>query len=181
MRPADLLVFAILAAAAIPAFGLLWLAFHLLRDIGREPIDQSVLGAVALAFCAYVFVFSGVMTSGPFEAWRLSPRLSDSSQRVARLLPECRQLDAATSSGFNEPSLVFLAGTNLRMIDGAQAAKFIEAQPCRIAFVDVREEGAFRAALAPTSQVALYERVQGVNLNGGRKLDLAVYARKPAP
>jgi hypothetical protein len=45
----------------------------------------------------------------------------------------------------------------------------------------VRDEGAFRAALAPTSQIALYERVQGINLNGGRRLDIAVYARKPIP
>ncbi|MDB5641318.1 MAG: putative glycosyl transferase, family 39 [Hyphomicrobiales bacterium] len=168
------------AAFAVTPF-LLWLAFHLLRDIGREPIDQSVLGGVALAFCAYVFVFSGVMTSGPFEPWRMSPRLSEASQRVAKLLPECRRLDPATSGGFNEPSLVFLTGTSLRMIDGAQTARFIEEQPCRVAFVDVREEAAFRSALAPTSQVALYERVQGVNLNGGRKLDIAIYARKPAP
>ncbi|MDB5544305.1 MAG: glycosyl transferase [Hyphomicrobiales bacterium] len=167
------------AAYAIAPF-LLWLAFHLMRDIGREPIDQSVLGAAALAFCTYVFVFSGVMTSGPFEPWRMSPRLADASQRVLKLLPECRQVEYATSGGYNEPSLVFLTGTSLRMIDGAQAAKFIEEQPCRIAFVDAREEGAFKSALAPTSQVAMYERVAGVNLNGGRKLDIAVYARKPA-
>jgi 4-amino-4-deoxy-L-arabinose transferase-like glycosyltransferase len=167
------------AAFAVAPF-LLWLAFHLLRDIGREPIDQSVLGAAALAFCTYVFVFSGIMTSGPFEPWRMSPRLAEASQRLVKLLPECRQLEAATSGGYNEPSLVFLTGTNLRMIDGAQAAKFLEEQPCRVAFVDAREEGAFKSTLAPTSQIALYERVAGVNLNGGRKLDIAVYARKPA-
>ncbi len=168
-----------MAAFAVAPF-LLWLAFHLLRDIGREPVDQSVLTAVALAFCTYVFVFSGIMTSGPFEPWRLSPRLSEAGQRVARLLPDCSRLEVSTSGGYNEPSLVFLAGTDLRMIDGATAAKFIEAQPCRMAFVEARDEGAFRAALAPTSQVTLYERVQGVNLNGGRSLDIAVYARKPA-
>jgi hypothetical protein len=169
-----------MAAFAVAPF-LLWLAFHLLRDIGREPVDQSVLSAVALAFCTYVFVFSGIMTSGPFEPWRLAPRLSEAGHRVARLLPECSRLEVSTSGGYNEPSLVFLAGTGLRMIDGATAAQFIDAQPCRMAFVEARDEGAFRAALAPTSQVTLYERVQGVNLNGGRSLDIAVYARKPAP
>ena len=169
-----------MAAFAVAPF-LLWLAFHLLRDMGREPIDQSVLTGVALAFCTYVFVFSGTMTGGAFEPWRLSPRLSEASQRVAKRLPECARLEPATAGGYNEPSLVFLAGTSLLMIDGASAATFIEAHPCRIAFVEARDEGAFRAALAPTSQIALYERVQGINLNGGRRLDIAVYARKPAP
>jgi hypothetical protein len=126
-------------------------------------------------------VFSGTMTGGAFEPWRLSPRLSEASQRVAKRLPECARLEPATAGGYNEPSLVFLAGTSLLMIDGASAARFIEAQPCRIAFVEARDEGAFRAALAPTSPIALYERVQGINLNGGRRLDIAVYARKPTP
>jgi 4-amino-4-deoxy-L-arabinose transferase-like glycosyltransferase len=168
-------------AAFVVAPFLLWLAFHLLRDMGREPIDQSVLTGVALAFCTYVFVFSGTMTGGAFEPWRLSPRLSEASQRVAKRLPECARLEPATAGGYNEPSLVFLAGTSLLMIEGASAARFIEAQPCRIAFVEARDEGAFRAALAPTSPIALYERVQGINLNGGRRLDIAVYARKPTP
>jgi 4-amino-4-deoxy-L-arabinose transferase-like glycosyltransferase len=168
------------AAFAVTPF-LLWLAFHLLRDIGREPIDQSVLAAAALAYCTFLFVFSGIMTSGPFEPWRMSPRLAEASQRVVQALPECRSLEASTSGGYNEPSLVFLTGTSLRMIDGAQAAKFLEEQPCRVAFVDAREEGAFKSALAPTSQITLYQRVAGANLNGGRKLDIGVYARKPAP
>jgi len=169
-----------MAAFAVAPF-LLWLAFHLLRDIGREPVEQSVLAGVVLAFCTYVFVFSGVMTGAAFEPWRLSPRLSEASQRVGRQMPDCRSLEAATAGGFNEPSLVFLVGTGLRMIEGARAATFIEEQPCRLAFVEERDEAAFRAALAPTSQITLYERVQGVNLNGGRTLDIAIYARKPAP
>ena len=87
----------------------------------------------------------------------------------------------ATSGGYNEPSLVFLTGTSLRMINGAEAAKFLEGRTCRIAFVDAREEGAFKGALAPSAPVSLYDRVQGVNLNGGRKLDIGVYVRKSAP
>jgi 4-amino-4-deoxy-L-arabinose transferase-like glycosyltransferase len=168
------------AAFAVTPF-LLWLAAHLMRDIGTERIEWSILGAAALAFCTYVFVFSGIMTSGPFEPYRLSPRLAESSQRVAQHFPQCSRLEPATSGGYNEPSLVFLTGTDLRMLGGADAAKFLQEQSCRVAFVDAREEAPFRSALGPTTQIALFERIQGVNLNGGRKFDFGVYARKPAP
>lgn len=167
------------AAFAVTPF-LLWLAFHLARDIGRERIEWSALGAAALAFCAYVFVFSGVMTSGPFEPWRLSPRLAEAVRQATAQRPECPRVEASTT-GYNEPSLVFLLGTDLQMLDGAEAAAFVQAKPCRVALVDARQEGAFRAGLSQASNIALFSRIEGVNLNGGRKLDLGVYARKAAP
>ncbi len=164
------------AAFAVAPF-LLWIGFHLLRDIGREPLELSVIGSTALALCTYVFIFSGILTSGPADQLRISPRLAESARQIAGTLPACPRLAAATS-GFNEPSLVFLAGTDLFMSDGADAARFVDAAPCRIAFVDMRQEAAFKAALAPTSQVTLGDRITGLNLNGGRKLDIGVYARK---
>ena len=168
------------AAFAVAPF-LLWLAFHLMRDIGRERIEVSVLAAAGLAFCAYLFVFGGILTSGPFEPYRLSPHLAEARARVAQQFPDCPRFEAATVGGYNEPSLVFLTGTDLRMIDGARAATFVDEKACRIAFVDVREESAFKSALSAGSQIALQERVLGVNLNGGRKFDMGVYARKAAP
>lgn len=166
------------AAFAVAPF-LLWIGFHLLRDIGRERIETSLIGAVALAYCAYVFVFSGIMTSGPFDPLRISPRLAEASHQALALNPSCKRLAAATA-GFNEPSLVFLTGTDLLMTDGAGAAQFINDGGCRIAFVDMRHEEAFKATLARSADVVLTKRVTGINLNGGRKLDLAVYARKAA-
>jgi 4-amino-4-deoxy-L-arabinose transferase-like glycosyltransferase len=166
------------AAFAVAPF-LLWIGFHLLRDIGRERIETSLIGAVALAYCAYVFVFSGIMTSGPFDPLRISPRLAEASHQALALNPSCKRLAAATA-GFNEPSLVFLTGTDLLMTDGAGAAQFIADGTCRIAFVDMRHEEAFKATLPRNADVVLTKRVSGINLNGGRKLDLAVYARKAA-
>ena len=168
------------AAFAVLPF-LLWLASHLLRDIGSEKIENSILGAIGLAFCAYVFVFSGIMTSGPFEAWRMSPRLADAARQALSAQASCARVLAATV-GFNEPSLVFLAGTDLLMTSVEEAARFVQAAPCRVAFVDARFEAAFKASLTATTNVALASRVDGLNLNGGRKLDMAIYALKvPLP
>jgi 4-amino-4-deoxy-L-arabinose transferase-like glycosyltransferase len=159
---------------------LLWLALHLMRDIDREKIESTVLAAVALAFCAYFYVFSGVMTSGPFEQWRMSPRLADAA-RQALSSQQCARFSAVTV-GFNEPSLVFLTGTDLLMTGGEEAARFMQGGPCRVAFVDLRGEAAFKAALSPAANIVAATRVQGLNLNGGRKLDMGIYAwRAPAP
>jgi hypothetical protein len=135
---------------------------------------------VALSFCAYLFVFSGVMTSGPFEQWRMSPRLAEAA-RQALASQNCARTSAATV-GFNEPSLVFLTGTDLRLTNGEDAVRFVQGAPCRVAFVDARGEAAFKAGLGPSSNIALFSRVEGLNLNGGRKLDMGIYALKaPGP
>ena len=50
---------------------------------------------------------------------------------------------------------------------------------CRIAFVSAQDEPAFQAALgAGADGVRLTERLTGINLNGGRKLDIGVYLRQ---
>ena len=155
---------------------LLWLALHLMRDIGRERSETSLLACVALSFCAYLYVFSGIMTAGPFEAWRMSPRLAEAARQV--LAPQkCSSYSAATV-GFNEPSLVFLTGTDLLLTSGEEAARFVQGGACRVAFVDARAESAFKSALTAPNDFVAPLRVTGLNLNGGRKLDMGVYVQK---
>jgi 4-amino-4-deoxy-L-arabinose transferase-like glycosyltransferase len=165
-------VFAFLAAPV-----LVWLALYLLRKISTQNIETMVLSSVALAISAYVFVFSGVMTSGPFQAWRMSPRLAEAARQAMVSHSQCARFSAVTV-GFNEPSLVFLTGTDLLMTGGEEAARFIQGAPCRVAFVDMRGEAAFKSALSTSSNIALLTRIEGLNLNGGRKLDMGVYALK---
>ena len=48
---------------------------------------------------------------------------------------------------------------------------------CRAAFVDIRQEGEFTKSLAALGRTPhLLGRVLGVNLNGGRHMDIGVYA-----
>src|SRR5258708_14798630 len=49
----------------------------------------------------------------------------------------------AVTAGFHEPSLVFLAGTSTSHSVGSSAADFLLGGPCRVAFVDSRQERAF--------------------------------------
>ncbi len=49
----------------------------------------------------------------------------------------------AASAGYEEPSLVFLAGTATHLTDASGAADFLEGGDCRFAFIEARQERAF--------------------------------------
>ncbi len=54
--------------------------------------------------------------------------------------------------------------------------KVPDAGTCRIAFVEKRLEAAFIAStIAAGTAPRLLSRVEGINLNGGRRLDIGVY------
>ena len=83
--------------------------------------------------------------------------------------------------GYREPSLVFLTGTDLRMLDdGAQAASFLSGPGCRVVFVESRHEARFRAESERRGlQPALKTRIAGFNINGGRRVDIGAYVVTP--
>lgn len=159
-------------AAPGPAFWLfapLAIAFSILFAVPRLTSADRVLAGVAAAASLYQAAFVGVMGGPTGREIAISPRLA-----AAASISACPETLLATS-GYNEPSLVLLTRTDLAMLDGKRAAAFMEGGPCRLAFVESRQEAAFRQALAPGAAVALRERIGGLNINGGRKLDIGVW------
>ena len=57
-------------------------------------------------------------------------------------MPPAR-IRVAASAGYQEPSLVFLAGTATRLTDPPGAADFLRGGGCRFAFIEGRVERAF--------------------------------------
>ena len=130
-----------------------------------------------LALFCYVMVYGGVMTGPVFEPFAMSTRLAEARLR-AQAQTTCPDLAPATTR-YREPSLVFLTRTDLLLDLGEGVGRFMGQGSCRIAFVSVQDEPAFHAALgAGADGVRLTERLTGVNLNGGRKLDIGVYLRQ---
>jgi hypothetical protein len=139
-------------------------AISLMRQHMQAAIGATLLSALALVFGGYdlgALHLRGLM---------LSPRL------VAELAKgPCAPAVFATV-GYNEPSLVFLTRTGLQMLDAKSAAGFLAKPGCRVAFVDIRQEGEFTQALTALGQAPHpLGRVLGVNLNGGRHMDIGVY------
>jgi 4-amino-4-deoxy-L-arabinose transferase-like glycosyltransferase len=88
----------------------------------------------------------------------------------------------AASSGYEEPSLVFLAGTDTRLTDASSAADFLLQGSCRFAFIEAHQERTF--ALRAEAIGLHYERgptVQGYNIANGKPVDISVFQATGSP
>jgi len=128
---------------------------------------RCVLASLLLGIGVYGFAIESL------RSLKLSPRLAEAARSVGCTDP------AVMTVGYREPSLVFLTGTNLAMgIDGAAAAAFLAEPGCRIAFVEARHAAGFQDAIARSGLAPRQiTTIRGFNLNGGRRLEMAVYAR----
>ncbi|MBE7213423.1 MAG: glycosyltransferase family 39 protein [Gluconacetobacter diazotrophicus] len=153
---------------SLPLIGLA--AFLLLRDRPREAMLSSCGGAVI----AYAALFTLVIPN--LSAIWLSPRIAAT---VAALRP-CPGSVLASAS-FSEPSLVFLAGQDTRLVNAAGAADFLRADPaCGLALVGERDMAAFRAALDRDGlAVRRLSVIDGINYSNGRSLHLSLFAVRP--
>jgi 4-amino-4-deoxy-L-arabinose transferase-like glycosyltransferase len=147
-------------------------AWRLYDDDGAErAFLRAAAAAVLMAFGVYGVVVPSLSPAG-FPAVALAQILKDSS---------C-QHPLAASAGYEEPSLVFLAGTATRFTDAEGAADFLRQGSCRFAFVDGRQERAF--ALRADAIGLRYDRgprIDGYNISVGKPLTIAVFQSANTP
>jgi hypothetical protein len=98
---------------------------------------------------------------------------------AAQILRYMRATECAAglvSTGYYEPSLVFLAGTASRQTDGPGAADFLLGGACRFAVV---EKGQERAFVQRAENIGLRYtrglRFEGINAGGGRRVSITVF------
>ncbi|HEY7662028.1 MAG TPA: glycosyltransferase family 39 protein [Xanthobacteraceae bacterium] len=160
-RQFGLLVWPVFGAAAVMGF----LAWRLYGDDGAE---HSLLRAIAAAILSAIAIFGLIIPS----LSQLFP-----SPALARVLREagCAQPEAA-AVGYQEPSLVFLAGTATRLTDTAGAADFLRGGECRFAFVEARQERSFaQRAEAIGLRYSAGPRIEAINVSTGQPITIAVY------
>lgn len=152
---------ALLIVALVPAFFAmrsLWAGWFI------RAAALSCVASLLITFAAFRFALPG------FEPIRLSPRLASAVEEL-----KCNDPELATTV-YREPSLVFLTRTDLVMTDGRGAAEFLAGKGCRAAFVESRAEAAFKSEIAARGLTPrLATRIAGINMNGGRKLDIGIY------
>jgi len=137
-------------------------------------IRNRMTGCLWAGFAASACLAIGVFGFAQLDlrSLKISPNLAE----TIRGFPK-EKVRVATL-GYHEPSLVFLVGTGLDLINtGAEATDFLKNNACAVVFVDKRLEGDFRAenernGLVPT----LSTRVSGFNINTGRRVDIGVYS-----
>jgi hypothetical protein len=88
----------------------------------------------------------------------------------------------AASAGYDEPSLVFLAGTETRFTDASGAADFLREGDCRFAFIETHQESAFaERAEAIGLRYERGPRVEALNFSKGRPLTIAIFRSAGEP
>jgi 4-amino-4-deoxy-L-arabinose transferase-like glycosyltransferase len=160
-RQLGIIAWPVIGAAVV--MGLL--AWRLYEGDGAE---HSLLRAVAAAILMAIALF-GVVVPG-LGALFPSPTL-------ARLLRDsgCAHPKAA-AVGYQEASLVFLAGTDTLLTDSAGAAEFLRQGECRFAFIESRQEKNFaQRAEAIGLRYTAGPRVEAVNFSTGEQVTIAVY------
>ena len=145
------------------------------RDLVDGQLARAVGLAAASAVVAFVAVFGVLLTPRVSDRLNLSDRLAQAGEQA--LGADCK-VKAFASANDHEPSLVFLTQTDLLLTGPDGAAHFLDAEPCRAAFVSSTVETAFRAALQNSSGMRAAARVSGTLINGGKALDIAVYVRQ---
>lgn len=159
-RP-EFLAWPFVAAAAI--FGLFaWLMYDDYRA------ERSLLNAFGASLFLSVAIYGIVLPA-------LKPLFP--SVELARVLRnvECRQ-PLAVSSGYYEPSLVFMTNASTQTTDPSGAADFLAQGACRFAFVDTRQERAFaQRADAIGLRYTARTRFEGYNYARGRAVSIAVF------
>ena len=108
---------------------------------------------------------------------RLLPSLFPSAMIAEAIgMTECRPPHVASTFAYQEPSLVFLLGTDTRFTDGAGAADFLRGGPCNFAVVDSRSERAFAQRAESTGlRYSLSQRFEGYNISIGKPVSLTVF------
>ncbi len=119
----------------------------------------------------------------PLLMWGVAPRLTQiwiSPRAVALVAKHSRPGDPPViTAGYDEPSLVFLLGTDTRIETGKTAADAAAATG-GLALIDTRQRAAFLAGLSEDRAAArAVDELSGLNYSTGRKEQITLYRVTP--
>ena len=157
-------------AAAAAIFGLFaWWLYDV--DGPERALLRGMVASVLVAITVYAVTFPSLPALFPSALIADELRISG-----------CTAPRVASTGYYEEPSLVFLLGTDTRFTDGAGAAEFLRGGPCRFALVDTRSERSFvQRADAVGLRYAVSQRVDGYNISIGRQVMLTVFRSTEKP
>ncbi|MDO8877779.1 MAG: glycosyltransferase family 39 protein [Pseudolabrys sp.] len=156
-------------AAAAMIFGLFaWWLYEV--DGAERALLRGMAASVFIAITVYAVAFPMLPTLFPSAMVAEHIRASG-----------CASPHLATTYAYQEPSLVFLSGTDTKFTDGAGAADFLNGGSCRFALIDKSSERSFvQRADSLGLRYTLSQRIDGFNISKGKTFAMAVF-RTAAP
>lgn len=148
-----------IAAAGASWFGLQWILTQNIRPLG-------MMLAAAMAF--NIFAIAGLLPA----LHRI--HLSTAINKVIAQMPA--PPPAIAAAGYHEPSLVFLLGKDLLLLNGREAAFFLGEASGGVALVESREHDAFlETAKALGLKLDTPIQVSGINISKGQSTIMLIY------
>ena len=96
-----------------------------------------------------------------------------------RLASSGSQPAAIAAAGYHEPSLVFLLGRDVLLVDSREAALFLAEAPDGVALVEARQQAAFLdMARRLGLRLAVPEQLSGYNMSKGQDVVILIYRRE---
>ena len=90
-----------------------------------------------------------------------------------------RQPAAIAAAGYHEPSLVFLLGRDVLLVDSREAALFLAEAPDGVALVEARQQAAFLdVARRLKLRLSAPEQLSGYNMSKGQDVLILIYRRE---
>jgi len=134
----------------------------------RKTDSVIALTAGSLVFMLYVF---GNTLPGLQHLW-----ISRQVVQTAEVMKPCDHVQIISAS-YNEPSLVFMAGTNTKFVpDGGQVANEMRRDACQLGLVDDKHKDAFVAGFSDQHEKPFaISKIEGLNIGHGKPTELTLY------
>jgi 4-amino-4-deoxy-L-arabinose transferase-like glycosyltransferase len=157
------------SAAAVICGLFAWWLYEV--DGPERSLLRGMVASVLVAVTVYAVTFRSLPSLFP-------------SAMVADVIGEadCKKPQAVSTFAYQEPSLVFLLGTDTRFTDGAGAADFLRAGDCHFALVDSRSDRSFvQRAESIGLRYSLSQRIEGFNISVGKPVLLTIFRSEANP
>ncbi len=142
--------------------------------VWRNKILSAVRTAIAAALVFYVSLLEITLPNLDWIA--VSPRVAAALE--THYGEDHRTWPHVASTGFVEPSLVFLTATRTRLAKPETAANHLSEVPDGVVLVEERKEPRFQARLQDLGiAVEVFDRVEGHNYSNGQDVSITFYRR----
>jgi 4-amino-4-deoxy-L-arabinose transferase-like glycosyltransferase len=140
-------------------------------DGSERSLLRGMMASVFIAITVYAVTFP------------LLPSMFPSAMIAEEInATDCKQPHVVSTFAYQEPSLVFLLGTETRFTDGAGAADFLRSGSCHFALIDPRSERSFvQRAESVGLRYSLIRRMEGYNISIGKPVSLTVFRSQASP
>jgi 4-amino-4-deoxy-L-arabinose transferase-like glycosyltransferase len=140
-------------------------------DGAERSLLRGMIASILVAITVYAITFPLLPTLFP------SAMIADEIHAT-----DCEQPRVASTFAYQEPSLVFLLGTDTRFTDGVGAADFLRSGPCHFALIDPRSERSFvQRADSIALRYSLIQRIEGYNISIGKPVSMTVFRSQASP